>query len=374
MCDARKDARKDGIRRPYEPIEEVDRVVLCTLIVGLGRAGLGLHVPVLLRARSQAADMFADHPIVGVDPGTIPLAGQREGLLIADSLHRARELLDPAHTVVHLCTPPAVRAEVLRDVAALGFSRIIMEKPLAGDLDALQNIQHLTREHELRLSVVAPWLHSALTQRLVQVVGDGRLGAVRSVSVTQHKPRFRRSLGSSSHTSAFDVEAPHAVGVLLHLLGDAQVRRATCADLQVGKVTVPRMGSAHLELLHGGGARSEVVSDLSSPVRQRRIVLDTAGGSVVGHYAVGQDDDFAQLEITRDGHTMREVLRDDSLTSYLTRAYRRFTDGTDADDLGLHVRTVELLDEAKRLAADARVAVTPTDSRTGHKEAVIRAM
>jgi predicted dehydrogenase len=346
--------------------------VLYTLIVGLGRAGLGLHAPVLLRARSKVLDTFADHPIVGVDPGNTPPAEQRD-LLVADSLRRACDLLDPAHTVVHLCTPPAVRVEVLREVAALGFSRIVTEKPLAGDREALQGILHVARERELRMSVVAPWLHSALTQRLAQLVDDRELGAVRSVSVTQHKPRFRRSLGSSSHTSAFDVEAPHAVGVLLRLLGDAQVHSATGTDLRVGTTTVPRMGSAHLELLHAGGTRSEVLSDLAAPVRQRRIVLDMADGSVVGHYAVGQDDDFAQLEITRDGHTAREVLRDDSLMSCLTHAYRGFIDGRDGvgtDDLGLHVRTVELLDEAKRLAAGKRAVVPPTGSRTRHKEAI----
>ncbi|WP_371574574.1 Gfo/Idh/MocA family oxidoreductase [Streptomyces sp. NBC_01314] len=345
--------------------------MLRTLIVGLGRAGLGLHVPVLRRTRATAVDTFADHPIVGVDPEHSSLDRQREDLLIVDSLRRARELLDPAHTVVHLCTPPAVRAEVLREVAELGFRRILLEKPLAGDRGALQTVLHLARAHELRLSVVAPWLHSALTQCLVQIVADGSLGAVRSVSVTQHKPRFRRSLGSSSHTSAFDVEAPHAVGVLLRLLGDAQVCGAACADLQVAEVTVPRMGGMRLELLHDGGARSEVVSDLSSPVRQRRIVLDMAGGSVVGHYAVGQNDDFAQLEITRDGSTVREVLRDDSLTSCLTRAYRRFVDDADTDDLDLHVRTVQLLDEAKRLAADGHEVVPPHDGRTARKEATI---
>ncbi|WP_409473936.1 hypothetical protein [Streptomyces sp. HC307] len=346
--------------------------MLCTLIVGLGRAGLGLHVPLLRRARAQALGTFADHPIVGVDPGNTPPIEQRD-LLITDSLHRACDLLDPARTVVHLCTPPAVRVEVLREVATLGFSRILTEKPLAGDREALRSILHVAREHELRLSVVAPWLHSALTQRLVQLVGDQRLGAVRSVSVTQHKPRFRRSLGGSSHTSAFDVEAPHAVGVLLRLLGDARVYSAAGADLRVGRTTVPRMGSARLELRHAGGVRSEVLSDLSAPVRQRQIALEMAEGRVVGHYAVGEDDDFAQLEITRDGHTAREVLRDDSLMSCLTQAYRRFIDGgdgADTDDLGLHVRTVELLDEAKRLAVGEPAAVPPTARGTRSKEAI----
>jgi predicted dehydrogenase len=353
-------------------MHEGGRAVLRTLIVGLGRAGLGLHVPVLLRARSRVLGTFADQPIVGVDPGITAPAEQRD-LLIVGSLRQACDLLDPARTVVHLCTPPAVRVEVLREVAALGFSRILTEKPLAGDREALRSILHLAREQELRLSVVAPWLHSALTRRLVQLVGDRTLGAVRSVSVTQHKPRFRRSLGNSSHTSAFDVEAPHAVGVLLRLLGDAQVCSATGGDLRVGTTTVPRMGSAHLELLHAGGVRSEVLSDLSAPVRQRQIVLDMAEGRIVGHYAVGQDDDFAQLEITRDGRTTREVLDDDSLTSCLTHAYRGFPeggDGADTDDLGLHVRTIELLDEAKRLAVGERTAVPPTGSGTCLKEAI----
>ncbi|CAL9372875.1 hypothetical protein SUDANB108_00900 [Streptomyces sp. enrichment culture] len=346
--------------------------MLCTLIVGLGRAGLGLHVPVLSRARSQAPGAFADHPIVGLDPGSGPPAGQPD-LLIARSLRHAGELLDPARTVVHLCTPPAVRAEVLQEAAGLGFSRFLAEKPLAGDREALREVLRLAREHELRLSVVAPWLHSSLTRRLVRLVGDRGLGGVRSVRVTQHKPRFRRSLGSSSHTSAFDVETPHAVGVLLRLLGDARVHRAVGADLRVGPVTVPRMGGAHLELLHAGGIRSEVLSDLSAPVRMRRITLDMAGGSVVGHYAVGQDDDFAQLEITRDGRTTREVFPDDSLLSCLTGAYRAFAGGGDTaatGDLGLHVRTVELLDEAKRLAAGGRAAVPPTDGGSRRKEAI----
>ncbi|MFH8659224.1 Gfo/Idh/MocA family oxidoreductase [Streptomyces afghaniensis] len=341
--------------------------MLYTLIVGLGRSGLGLHVPVLSRARSQVPGTFADHPIVGVDPGDTARAERRD-LLIADSLRRARDLLDPARTVVHLCTPPAVRAEVLREVAALGFSRILMEKPLAGDLDTLRCVLRLAREQELRLAVVAPWLHSTLTRRLVQLVGNRRLGAVRSVSVTQHKPRFRRTLSTGSHTSAFDVEAPHAVGLLLRLLGDAQLRGARCADLRVGTTTVPNMGGAHLELQHPGGIRSTVLSDLSAPVRQRRIVLGMEDGNVVGHYAVGQDDDFAQLQITHDGHTTREVFHDDSLTACLTHAYRGYAEGGDgagAGDLGLHVRTVELLDEAKRLAD-----LSPAGGTHAHKEAL----
>ncbi|MFC6066626.1 Gfo/Idh/MocA family oxidoreductase [Streptomyces ochraceiscleroticus] len=324
--------------------------MLCTLIVGLGRAGLGLHVPVLLKARAQAPGAFAGRPVVAVDPRAVP-TGPLQDLVIAGSLPQARDLLDPARTVVHVCTPPSVRAEVLRDVALLGFSRVVVEKPLATDRNALRRVLAVVREHGLSLSVVAPWLHSTLTERLVAVVEGGELGSVRTVSVAQHKPRFRRSLANSGHASAFDVEVPHSLGALLRLLGDAEVREASCTDLSLGESVVPRMGGARLALQHHGGACSEIVSDLTAPVRQRQITLDMTGGTVVGHYPVGQDDDFAQLETVSAGRTVREVFEDDALTSFMVRAYRRYASGPGGDDLGTHVRTVELLHDAKQLAA-----------------------
>ncbi|MBZ4020225.1 Gfo/Idh/MocA family protein [Streptomyces purpurogeneiscleroticus] len=324
--------------------------MLRTLIVGLGRAGLGLHVPVLLKARAQAPGTFADRPVVAVDPRAAPTGRPRQDLVMADSLRQARELLDPAHTVVHVCTPPSVRAEVLRDVALLGFSKVVVEKPLATDREALRRVLAVVRDHDLSLSVVAPWLHSTLTERLVALVEGGGLGTVRTVSVAQHKPRFRRSLANSGHASAFDVEVPHSLGVLLRLLGDAEVREASCSDLSVGDSAVPRMGGARLALRHHGGARSEIVSDLTAPVRQRRITLDMTGGTVVGHYPVGQDDDFAQLETVHAGRTTHEVFEDDALTSFIVGAYRGYAGGPGGDDLWPHVRTAELLDEAKQLA------------------------
>lgn len=347
--------------------------MLSTLIIGLGRAGLGLHLPVLRRARTQRPGLFTDQPVVAVDPGAVP-PPEQPGLRLAESLRSASGLLDPERTVVHLCTPPSVRTEVLAEVAALGFTKVLVEKPLAGDRAALTALLDVVRRHRLQYAVVAPWLHSTLTRRLLRIVEDGGLGAVRSVSVTQHKPRFRRSLAAPGHTSAFDVEVPHAVGVLLRLLGDAQVRGAACGDLRVGPVSVPRMGSARLELAHPGGVRSEVLSDLSAPVRQRRIVLDLAHGRVHGHYAVGEDDDYAQLEIAGTGPDgagpVHEVLRDDSLSACLTQAYTDFAAGTDLSaELRLHARTVELLDEAKRRAAGSPTG--PCVPRAG--EAVRRA-
>lgn len=337
---------------------------LGTLLIGLGRAGAGLHLPVLRRARTAYADLFADRPVLGVDPGLGPVA-RADGLEVVGSLDDASRRLDPAATVVHVCTPPAVRAALLEEAAHLGYRRFVVEKPLAADRTALGRVLDVVRRRDLRVHVVSPWLHSALTDRLAALL-DGGLGEVRSVTVVQDKARFRRSLTNGSHTSALEVEIPHALGVLLRLLGDAEVRGASCTDLRWGERVVPRMGGARLTLRHRSGVRSRVRCDLTSPVRRRRITVETTTGArLVGHYPVAQDDDVAQLDVWRDGRGERELLHDDALSRCLVHAYRGFAEGDGpgttagaADGLRLHARAVELLDDARRLT-DTEAAPHP---------------
>lgn len=353
--------------------------MLRTLLIGLGRAGSGLHLPVLRRAREARPELFAGGPVVAVDPARRTAAQSgADGPTVVETLRDARRLTDPAATVVHLCTPPAVRAEVLEEVAALGYRRIIVEKPLAADRSALRQVLDVVHRYRVDVSVVSPWLHSSLTDRLSELIGDGSLGTLRKIRVTQHKPRFRRSLAGGSHSCAFEVEVPHAVGVLLRLADDAQVLSASWTDLRLGDAVAARMGTARLHLKHRNGVHSRVFSDLTSPVRQRRIVVETTGGCLVGDYPVSGDDDVARLEVFRDGpggrtgRVARELIPDDALTRCLTRAYLRASEalpsgGRPADptdvrgDLGIHVRTAELLDDARRSAtAGSRPRGGPT--------------
>lgn len=70
--------------------------------------------------------------------------------------------------------------------------------------------------------------------------------------MTQDKARFRRSLTGGTHRHAFEVEVPHALGVLLRLLGDGEVCAASWSDLRLGERVVPHMGGARLALRHRG--------------------------------------------------------------------------------------------------------------------------
>ncbi|PYC80522.1 oxidoreductase [Streptomyces tateyamensis] len=341
--------------------------MLRTLIVGLGRAGAGLHLPVLLRLRRTAVGLFAPAPVLAVDPAARPAQLPAE-LRRLPTLAAARAELDPARTVVHVCTPPRARAALVAELAELGFERLILEKPLATDPADLAALAALVHRHRLQVAVVAPWLASALTDRLTTLVRGGPLGELRRIAVRQHKPRFRRSLTTDGHPTAFDVELPHSLGVVLRLAGDAEVAAASCHDLRAAGRLRPGLGGARLLLAHHGGVRSELVSDLTSPVRERRITLRFAHGTATGHYPGSADDEYAQLRVDSQRLQLREVFPDDSLGSYLQRTYARFLAGPLAPEreFAPQLRAVQLLGAAKALSgiaatAPALTAVAPCE-------------
>lgn len=340
--------------------------MLRTFIVGLGRAGLGLHWPVLRRLRERSPWLFAGDPPLALDAQDMRAAAVDAGLLPVSSLAEATGLTDPANTIVHICTPPVARLDLLRRLSAAGFRQIVMEKPLAADAETLAEIEELRRSANLRMVMVAHWLDSALTRRLLELIRNDELGPLKSISFAQLKPRLQRTLRSTGHPTAFDVELPHSVGVALRIAGDAKMTAAELTDMKVGRLVVPGMGSARLDLDHESGPHTTIFSDLSSPVRERRIVLEFAGGRAIGHFPGGEDDHFAHLTIVRgagmSSGVSADVFPDDALSTFFTRVYEEFADGLSfAEEFRLATRVVELLDEAKANAVltEPVVAIGP---------------
>lgn len=320
--------------------------MLQPFVIGLGRAGSGLHLRVLTRAREIAPGLFTPGPVVACDPD---VRRHRPDITATDSIRAAAAMLDPNRTVAHVCTPPRGRAGVLAELAELGFRRIIVEKPLATSLDELAAIEAIRDRHELDIAVVSHWLDSRLTEHLTGLIAGGGL---RSITFDQDKPRFTRSCATNGHPTAFDVELPHSLGVVLRLAGAAELADAACADMRFANTVLPRLGSARLVLEHAGGVRSEIRSDLTAPIRRRRITLELDGGRVVGHYPVGSDDDHAQLEI----NGRRVVFHDDALTRWIVRAYtHHHRPSGEHGTFDLHADIIRLLAAAKeRTLAHAR--------------------
>lgn len=342
--------------------------MLNTFIVGGGRAGLGLHWPVLrkLRALPDETGRWSPDPPVVWDVQDIHEQALAEGLVAADSLAHAAKLADPARTVVHLCTPPVDRFATLQELADLGYTRIVVEKPMTVGVAGLEAIDMLARVRGLRLRVVSPWLASSLTHELAELVRHDALGGLRSLSFTQFKPRWTRTLRSNNHTTAFDVELPHSLGVALRLAGDARIVDAALTDMRIGDTVIPKMGSARLTLQHHNGVTTEIASDLTSPIRERRIGLRFDTGHVVGHYPISDVDHHASLTVhdgAGGGTATPRILFDDALTTYIDHAYRDYEADADRaggsggwDDYAIARRVVQLLQEAHLMAAarDAR--------------------
>ncbi|SDC53403.1 Gfo/Idh/MocA family oxidoreductase [Actinokineospora iranica] len=324
--------------------------MLGTLIVGLGRSGSGLHLPVLRGLGFGTGRALGRPPIVVFDPALAD-APDRSDVLVARSLAHAATVLDPARTVVHLCTGPTARLRPLTELAELGFRRVLVEKPLAMDETELRDVLRLREQAGLDLLPVAQWRCSELTARIVGVLHGGRLGTVRSLSFQQRKPRFARTCAGDDHPSAFDVELPHSLSVALLLAGPAAVTEAGCADMLVGGAVFPGMGGAWLRLRHENGVLTEIRSDLTAPVRERRLTVGLDAGALVGHYPISSADDYAQLSVRTKGGQVDSVFRDDALAAFIARAYRHFAcEEPLLDEPAIGASVVGLIADAKRLA------------------------
>ena len=116
---------------------------LGAVIVGLGRAGMGLHIPVLEKIRhySPASPFGAVVGLVDTVDGGVRRALHR---LEYDFGYDPRRVscatsladlpgVDRDNTIVHICTPADDHAPALRAATEAGFRRIIVEKPCASN-------------------------------------------------------------------------------------------------------------------------------------------------------------------------------------------------------------------------------------------------
>ncbi|WP_231640841.1 oxidoreductase [Nocardiopsis sp. NRRL B-16309] len=310
-----------------------------------------MHLPSLSKARVAAPDLFAPEPPIAFDPFRAPVPAP--DAVMVDSLEQAARRVPPHRTVVHLCTPPHIRSGMLDRLGELGYRMVIVEKPLALDLAGLAAVARVRRRWGLDLTVTTQWLDSALTRRLRTAVEGHEFGGLRGIRVVQNKPRFTRSARSPGHPTAFDVEVPHALAVVLTLAGGASLATASWEDMVTDDRHLPRLGRARLRLDHHSGVRTEIDSDLTSPVRERRITLEFDRATLVGHYPCGDTDHTAQLRVAVAGReATRSVFTDDALPSFILRAYARHQRlPLEPGTLPVHVDAVRLLTEAKDLCA-----------------------
>ncbi|MDA1478069.1 Gfo/Idh/MocA family protein [Bacillus changyiensis] len=298
-----------------------------SLIIGFGKAGRELHLHCLRKAYSDHShtNLF-DQKIGVVDPYVKPSDFEKEDIQFFSNIEEVAGF-DPKNTVVHICTPPEVHSETLKQVAELGFTKCMMEKPLATSKEELASIHEVIEKFSIDLLVVANWLSSTLTSRLVEIIKTKTYGQLLHIVAEQNKARLSRTMSNHSHGSAFDVEIPHLMALALYLGGtDVAVVSAKVDDMHIGNLTVPHMGQANISLLHHNGMTSELLSNLKNPIRERCIRLYFKEHRVLGYYPSSKDDSYSWIKIySASGKLMEErVMYDDPLSSVFTEYYQYF--------------------------------------------------
>ncbi|MFD0412830.1 Gfo/Idh/MocA family protein [Streptomyces sp. NPDC127108] len=310
------------------------------VIVGYGHAGRDLH------HRSLRALGLADDVLV-VDP--VHRAGVPDGARRLPDLASAMALLpDVSAGVFHVTTSVDQHLPVTEQLVAAGARNIIVEKPITNTLEQAVEMHRLAER--ARIHAVSVWPVSRVTERVTELIAQGRIGTLVKLHVEQSKPRFRRTLCDRGHRTAFHIEMPHQVLLALHLAGAVD----HIADTHAWDSPLPEcVGGAEMVLRHTNGVTSTLHSDLTSPIRIRRLRLTGTTGEIVADYSVSADDDFGQVRVIGDD---REVLPDAPLTRFIELAYAHAAGQAPPPPapLASHVSVISLLTQAMSITNSER--------------------
>jgi len=327
-----------------------------TVIAGFGRAGKALHLPCIRHARQLAFGQDASEQVFVFDPLLDPSSEDREALRHCTWVEELAAIPRPAreHAVVHVCTPPHVRSELVAAAAKLGLRRFVLEKPMANSPKELESLSDLRRRYELDILVVSNWVASNLTAAIKQRLRDRPGIEITRVTMHQHKSRIMRSRENSSHETAFDVEVPHMLGLAFVFCGpEMHVRESVSWDLAVDGTRIQDMGGTSITLESARGQVIVLHTDHMSPLRQRSIVIELSNGArYEGYFPCTSADLYSQL-LTYDpaGALLeREFIKDDTLTRFFIEAYQWFAGSGPRphSDFDFNVGVCSMLLEAKR--------------------------
>jgi predicted dehydrogenase len=350
---------------------------LGAVIVGLGRAGLGLHIPVLEKIRRDGAATSPFGAVVGVvdtaETGTRRALhrleydyGYEPGQV--DSATSIADLtgVDPDNTIVHICTPADNHAADLRAATDAGFRRIIVEKPCASNTADVDEMQRIADRTGASIAVINPYLYSrsvASCKNKIQEVGR----QPHYLEFEMSKPRIAPTLhGRSRPESVMDVELPHQIATALYLTEAsryrvlrAEVRHMHYREVDSEPCQVVRNMGVGIIVLELDECVAVLVSYLDALTRTRELKLRFPNNDHIEAFLPVTGDDHTSVVMEYSGHNtdgsmeQRRVakLPDDMLARCLFDMYSRFLTGSaQLSDLAFNRRVVDVMDKAKMFA------------------------
>lgn len=350
---------------------------LNAVVVGLGRAGMGLHIPVLekIRLHSAAASPFGG--VVGLvdtlETGTRRALHRLEydfgydarGISCATSLADLKGI-DPDNTVVHICTPADDHASTMRAATDAGFRRIIVEKPCASNAADVDEMQRIADRTGAIVGVINPYLYSrtvANCKEKIRQMGQ----QPHYLEFEMSKPRITPTLaGRSRPESVMDVELPHQIATALHLteasryrLLRAEVRHMHYREVDTEPCQVVRNMGVGILVLELDQCIAVLISSLDALTRTRVLKLRFPNSEHIEAYLPVTGDDHTSVVMEYSGRnsdgsteqTRVSKLPDDMLARCLYDTYARFASETpQLSDLAFNRKVIDMMDKAKTFA------------------------
>ncbi len=133
----------------------------------------------------QRSDRFAIDAVVEPDPQRAKVA---RDLLPTVSVYDAMEPIFERGDLdfVDICTPSYSHAALIERALGVGL-HVLCEKPLVTSIESLNRIEAVKPENAV-LFTVNNWKHAPLWIRTQELVRDGRLGSIQSVSLSVLRP------------------------------------------------------------------------------------------------------------------------------------------------------------------------------------------
>jgi predicted dehydrogenase len=349
---------------------------LGAVIVGLGRAGMGLHVPVLEKIRRDGAGASPFGSVVGlVDTVEVGVKRARHRLEYdygydPDRISCATSIgdltgVDPDNTIVHICTPADDHAPALRAATEAGFRRIIVEKPCASTAADVDEMQRIADRTGARIGVINPYLYSRSVASCKDKIRQ--LGQPHYLEFEMSKPRTTPTLaGRSKPESVMDVELPHQIATALHLTESsryrvlrAEVRHMHYRETDTEPCQVVRNMGLGVIVLELDECIAVLVSYLDALTRTRELKLRFPNMEHIEAFLPVTGDDHTSVIMEYSGRhsdgsaeqTRVAKLPDNMLAGCLYDMYSRFlTDSPQLSDLTFNRKVVDVMDKAKTFA------------------------
>ncbi len=150
-------------------------------LIGFGNVAVNAHLPLW-----KEDAHFRIEAVVDPQPERIELA---KALLPDAEVHRDFESLMRSEKLdfVDICTPPCFHAELVLKACQAGM-HVFCEKPLLTSCDRLPEIQEAAGRTGHVIFTVNNWKYAPLWMKVFELIGEGKIGSVRSVSLAVLRP------------------------------------------------------------------------------------------------------------------------------------------------------------------------------------------